>query len=68
LTPNQLEQLFAYCDTDCSNQISEKEFVDGYEKLVETLAERSVSSAGVSPMQPFGRTPPPATPPHATRT
>ena len=30
LTPNQLEQLFAFCDADCSGSISEAEFVKGY--------------------------------------
>ena len=53
LTPNQLEQLYAYCDTDCSGSISEAEFIQGYDKLLQAFVERSASQAGVSRVQIF---------------
>ena len=29
ITENQKEQMFAFCDLDCSGEITEKEFLDG---------------------------------------
>ena len=51
LTDGQTEQLFAYCDRDCSGFISEREFVKGWSKLVDVFLEKSAGSAGVSSVQ-----------------
>ena len=42
ISDSQKEQLFAFCDVDCSGEISEKEFEEGWEKMrsgVEWLCE-----------------------------
>jgi len=51
LTKSQKEQLFAFCDADCSGRISEKEFTNGWEKLVQVFLERSATNVGVSNLQ-----------------
>jgi len=48
LTEGQVDQLFAFCDLDCSGQISEQEFVNGYDKLVEAFLENAADAQGVS--------------------
>ena len=35
ITENQKENLFAFCDADCSGDISEKEFGEGWDMMVE---------------------------------
>ena len=35
ITENQKENLFAFCDADCSGEISEKEFQEGWEMMVD---------------------------------
>jgi len=51
LTENQKEQLFAFCDVDCSGRISEKEFTQGWDRLKELFLEASAGNAGVSRLQ-----------------
>ena len=51
LTDNQKEQLFAFCDVDCSGTISEKEFVDGWERMVEVFLEHAADGVGLSTLQ-----------------
>ena len=47
----RLEQLYAFCDTDCDGSISEGEFVKGYDKMVQVFVEKSAAQAGVSRVQ-----------------
>ena len=54
MTENQKEQLFAYCDSDCTGTISEKEFTDGWEALVQSFLEQSADSVGLSRAQILG--------------
>ena len=35
ITENQKENLFAFCDADCSGEIDEKEFQEGWDMMVE---------------------------------
>ena len=35
ITENQKENLFAFCDADCSGDIDEKEFTEGWDMMVE---------------------------------
>jgi hypothetical protein len=51
LKEEQKEQLFAYCDIDCSGKIDEKEFADGWEKMVQIFLENSASGLGLSRLQ-----------------
>ena len=53
VTETQKEQLFAFCDTDMTGQISEKEFADGWDTLVEVFLENSADSLGLSRAQIF---------------
>ena len=54
LTENQKEQLFAFCDVDCSGAISEKEFVDGWARMVEVFLEHAADGVGLSMVQIVG--------------
>ena len=40
-----------YCDIDCSGKIDEKEFADGWEKMVQIFLENSASGLGLSRLQ-----------------
>merc|ERR1711988_1830109 len=51
ITENQKENLFAFCDVDCSGEISEKEFQDGWDMMVEVFLENSADSQGLSKAQ-----------------
>ena len=51
ITEAQKEQLFAFCDTDCSGVISEKEFQEGWEMMLEVLLENVADSLGLSKAQ-----------------
>ena len=44
-------QLFAFCDTDCSGEISEKEFQEGWDMMLEVLLENAADSLGLSKAQ-----------------
>jgi len=48
ITENQKDQLFAFCDVDCSGDISEQEFVTGWELMVQIFLEESAASLGLS--------------------
>ncbi len=50
-TEAQKEQLFAFCDTDCSGVISEKEFQEGWDMMLEVLLENVADSLGLSKAQ-----------------
>ena len=51
ITEAQKEQLFAFCDTDCSGEISEKEFQEGWDMMLEVLLENAADSLGLSKAQ-----------------
>ena len=51
LSSNQKEQLFGYCDLDCSGLLSEKEFVAGWEGLVQAFLESAADGQGLSLVQ-----------------
>ena len=53
VTDGQKEQLFAFCDTDMSGFISEKEFSNGWEMLTSVFLESSADSLGLSRAQIF---------------
>jgi len=50
LTESEIEQLFALCDTDLSGELSEKEFVDGWELMLDNLLDEAAASIGLSTM------------------
>ena len=51
LTDNQKEQLFAFCDADCSNTVNEKEFVEGFDRVVEFFLDNAATTEGLSRLQ-----------------
>merc|ERR1712196_710153 len=53
ITEGQKEQLFAFCDLDMSGEISEKEFTDGWEMMVQVFLENSADNLGLSRAQIF---------------
>jgi len=53
ITDGQKEQLFAFCDSDMTGEISEKEFADGWELMVQVFLENSADSLGLSRTQIF---------------
>jgi len=53
VTDGQKEQLFAFCDTDMSGSISEKEFSNGWEMMTSVFLESSADSLGLSRAQIF---------------
>jgi len=53
MTDSQKEQLFAFCDVDCSGEISEKEFEEGWEKMLAVFLEQSAEGQGLSRIQIF---------------
>ena len=46
--PSLQDQLFAYCDVDCSGTISEKEFTDGWDTLKQSFLEHAADTVGLS--------------------
>lgn len=54
LTDSQKEMLFSFCDSDCSGSISEKEFVEGWEKMVQVFLEHAAHGSGLSTVQIVG--------------
>ena len=46
-----LPRYHRYCDIDCSGKIDEKEFADGWEKMVQIFLENSASGLGLSRLQ-----------------
>ena len=54
LSESQQEQLFALCDVDCSGSISEEEFVQGWDLMVETFVDEGAESVGLGKMQILG--------------
>jgi len=53
ITETQKEQLFAFCDMDCSGKISAKEFQEGWEKMMEVFLEQAAAGQGLSTVQIF---------------
>jgi hypothetical protein len=51
ITEDQRDQLFAFCDVSCTGTISEAEFSDGWEMMVEVFLENSAASLGLSMAQ-----------------
>merc|ERR1711865_201590 len=51
ITENQKENLFAFCDADCSGDIDEKEFTEGWDMMVEVFLENQADSQGLSKAQ-----------------
>merc|ERR1711935_820751 len=51
ITENQKENLFAFCDADCSGEIDEKEFQEGWDMMVEVFLENQADSQGLSKAQ-----------------
>ena len=51
LTDNQKEQLFAFCDADCSGTVNEKEFIEGFDRVIEFFLENAATAQGLSKIQ-----------------
>merc|ERR1711871_1390462 len=47
----QIEQMFAFCDMDGSGTLTETEFVDGWEYLMEGILESAADGLGLSTIQ-----------------
>ena len=50
-SPAHPSRYHRYCDIDCSGKIDEKEFADGWEKMVQIFLENSASGLGLSRLQ-----------------
>ena len=53
ISQQQRDQLFAYVDSNADDNISEQEFVQGWQKLVEAFADEILESEGLSQMNIF---------------
>ena len=51
MTSKQLDQLFAYCDTDGSGTLTAREFHEGWEFAVRQILEQAAESVGLSSTQ-----------------
>ena len=51
ITEDQKDQLFAFCDISMDGKISEQEFSEGWELMVEVFLENSADSLGLSMAQ-----------------
>eukprot|EP00966_Prymnesium_polylepis_P139071 3213407-Prymnesium_polylepis.2 len=48
VTETQKEQLFAFCDLNCSGSISAKEFQDGWDLMIEVFLIQAAADQGLS--------------------
>lgn len=48
MSPMRLERLFAYCDTDGSGSISQMEFEQGWEYIIDEMANDLLETVGLS--------------------
>jgi hypothetical protein len=53
ISQQQRDQLFAYVDSNADDNISEQEFVQGWQKLVEAFTDEILESEGLSQMNIF---------------
>ena len=54
LNESQREQLFALCDVDCTGTITEEEFVQGWDLMVETFLDEGAERVGLGKTRIIG--------------
>ena len=51
LTEAQRDRLFAYCDEDCSGEVTEVEFAAGWDRIMHAFLDNAIDAVGVSEWQ-----------------
>ena len=51
LTEAQRDRLFAYCDEDCSGEVTEAEFAAGWDRIMHAFLDNAIDAVGVSEWQ-----------------